>query len=80
MQSPDPSPPSKTLDEATVDELVIELRKRTPCLVVGLIQETNSESTIKIATTGHIAARIGVTEMLKMTMTREAIGKISASD
>ena len=70
MESP------KSIEEAKVDELVAELRKRTPCLVLGLVQETNHDSTIKIVVHGHTAAKVGVAEMVKLTLTREALQKI----
>lgn len=75
MKNPDQPP--KTLEEATTDELIEQIKTRTPCMVIGVVIETNSESKTLMTFSGPLIGRIGITEVLRLMFLRESSIQIS---
>lgn len=71
---------SKTLEEATTEELVEQLKTRTPCAVIGLVVETNSDSKTVMYSQGSLVGRVGIVEILRLAFLREAAIQISGQN
>lgn len=59
---------TKTLDESTVEELLIELSTRCNALVVGYILPTGAESSMTVRHHGNRATCLGLSDVLKMSI------------
>ena len=67
----------KTIDEATILDLIAELGARCPVVVIGYIRPDNKNGETLLRYHGGIVACLGLVELLKSSVLRDGISSMT---
>lgn len=76
MPNPDPTPPPKTLEEATTEEIIEELNSRVESIVVAYSKSTNRETQSFIRHFGHPVVKVGLVKILELAVIHDAMHSV----